>query len=91
MKIELIMRTELISEELEFTIFPNPFHESVQINTSFSNYNFEVYSCSGELLLKRNVIYSGKNTIDLSQLPMGSYLITIRTDELVRTHKLVKL
>lgn len=91
MKIELVMGTELISEEFEFTIFPNPFHESVQINTSFSNYNLEVYSCSGELLLEKNVIYSGKNTIDLSSLPTGSYLITIRTDELVRTNKLVKL
>ena len=66
-------RDEIIVKAKEFSIYPNPAKESININTgNDDNYNFEIMNLSGQSLLKSN-----KKTIDLKGLPTGEYLLNI--------------
>lgn len=56
-------------------IFPNPAESYISFNTS-SNENYIIYSILGNILIKGNAII-GNNTIDISELGSGIYIIKI--------------
>lgn len=79
----LEVEEETIEEEMinaETKIFPNPTHGNITIDFWPENteveYSLSVNNLSGyELINKR--IFEGKNHLDLSKYPSGTYLITI--------------
>lgn len=68
-------------EYQEFTPYPNPARNTIswsKIENLSTQFSVRVYSLSGGELLMQTEI--SENRIDISNLPMGSYLIELRND-----------
>lgn len=77
----------------DFSVFPNPAKEFVDIEVPFKgNFKMQLTSISGQVF-EENSFYSqlenSKHQIDVSQLPAGLYLLSIRTEKAVWVKKLV--
>jgi PKD repeat protein len=61
-----------------FKIYPNPAHDilNIDMNNSFVTYPAEIINTSGKILKTARLI-SGTNTIQISNLPTGLYLLKI--------------
>lgn len=71
----------------EFTVFPNPATNYVNVKFTDKNIHLktaEITTVSGTKLAS----YNNQNSIDVSQLPNGMYLLTLRTDNGSFTSKL---
>lgn len=77
----------LLNNHFTCKIHPNPFSESIRIETTSTIKSVEVYNSEGKLVYED----SGLNTsIDLSAIYSGIYLIRIRTEKQVYQQKIVK-
>jgi len=67
-------------ENIEVSIFPNPAHSTVKVkNIELSkNYYYLIFGLQGNLLRKELLL---KNTINISTLAPGSYILKIYNDE----------
>lgn len=77
----------------DFSVFPNPAKEFVDIEVPFKgNFKMQLTSISGQVF-EENSFYSqlenSKHQIDVSQLPAGLYLLSIRSEIAVWVKKLV--
>lgn len=65
-------------------LYPNPSNIGIfnlKVKQPFSHLKIEVYSLSGQFILKKNVdVYSHQTTIDLSNFPNGMYIIHYEMD-----------
>ena len=79
-----IEETELI----ELSLYPNPASDIVQIKTpvGITDIKIEIYDTLGKQILLN---LSETNTFDVSNLPPGMYLVSIITDEIKTTKKLI--
>lgn len=96
-----IVRSELCTNSLTlpnvsnddlFTLFPNPTNHSFRIeNVEIDSDDFEVtiYDQLGNQKFRKS--YSFEPTIDISNLPNGIYLVTIRSHTNIQTRKLLKV
>lgn len=75
---------ENLTEEL-ISFYPNPTNGLLNIETK-KDFELELYSTSGSLLIKTK----NKNSIDLSNLNNGLYILTIKIDGNVLTNKIIK-
>ncbi len=67
------------NELVDFTIYPNPTTDKIYFKTSL-NYNemsYSVFDINGKLVDRGNV---PTNELDVSQLPSGSYVLSIEID-----------
>lgn len=76
------------------TIYPNPVEDiiNVQIPGNLivdNNCSIEIYNLAGKLLLKKKVT-STTNSIDLSNLPSGTYIVKLIMDQEIITKKIIK-
>ncbi len=79
------------SSLLELKIFPNPANDviSIQLNEGVHNANVEIYSLSGELLIKQEI--DATSSISVSSLEKGTYIVKLLMDNLmISTGKFVK-
>jgi hypothetical protein len=67
-----------IESTMAFAFYPNPAHDNIIIVTSEPVW-FELYSMMGQLLI-REKLASDMNTIPISSLPAGNYIIKIQSD-----------
>jgi glucose/arabinose dehydrogenase len=79
-----IIDTSLSISEFDkagFSVFPNPAKDSFTIKSSTAIFakNLELYDVSGKLLLSQSLNESPENTISISNLTKGMYIITIET------------
>jgi hypothetical protein len=74
----------------EVLIYPNPADEKFTIyNSQFTILNVEVYNTVGEKVFSRKPGAGSQDiAIDVSQLPVGIYLLQITSGEKVITHKI---
>jgi acetoacetate decarboxylase len=88
-----------ISEELLNTeaknviIYPNPAYDEINVNLENSdsvNSKMSIYAMDGKLV-QNNTLTSQSNTVNISNLNSGYYIIKIMNDKgTVSTHKLIK-
>ncbi len=64
-----------IMEEIEFTIYPNPVSDRLNINSPI-NTPLEIYNSLGQLVYRRS-LKTGTNSLDLSLLSTGIYIIKL--------------
>ena len=83
--------------ESVFSLFPNPATNYVSISLSQSksnNYLVAIYNYSGDLMFIKQFapsdIKNNKLQFDISQLDIGLYIITIKTDKEFKTLKFIK-
>lgn len=75
-----------------FTLFPNPTDGPMSITTDLNEANMQVkiYSTSGQLL-QSGVFFTGSNSVDVSSLAAGTYVINITSDKgFLHTEQFVK-
>ncbi len=74
------------NNEQGFTIYPNPATESIAISSSNSQTNISaiIYSISGKKI-KEVPSIKANQSMDISTLGSGIYIITIESPEKVRT------
>ncbi|HLU80572.1 MAG TPA: endonuclease [Flavobacteriaceae bacterium] len=79
------------SQKNEFEMFPNPIStDRLQIKVSEAGtFQMEIHNLLGKLVLSKN-ISKGENLIDISNLPMGIYLIKISGENMLMTKKLIR-
>lgn len=78
--------------KLEFSSFPNPAKDklTLKLSTSTENANVSVFDYSGRLVLSSS-ISDVDNSIDVSTLSTGMYLIKIAADDKVGVQKFIKI
>lgn len=77
---------DLHSLENEFSIFPNPAHQIVNISTRTNKaFKANLFDCSGRLLLTTTA-----NQIDLSDLALGAYYLKLIIDGQIHVSKIIK-
>jgi hypothetical protein len=70
-------------------IFPNPVLNELNITNIDSNSEIEIYDLNGKLLIGK-IAASDRETIDLSSLSRGIYIVKIRDTNSVSTSKIMK-
>ena len=75
--------------ENNFTLFPNPVSNSLQINSNLSNYKYEVFNIQGQLITKKDNS-NNLSVIDCSNLASGMYLLKIEQDGKSKTFKFIR-
>ena len=83
----------LNTEAQKVVIYPNPAYNEININLENSdsiNSKMSIYSIDGKLM-QNNVLTSSSNTVNISNLSTGYYIIKILNSKgTVSTHKLIK-
>lgn len=80
-----------IQEKLndEFTIYPNPFNNSIRIEGLTANANIQLYSSIGKLV-HESVLNLTEKTVSFENLTKGFYLLKIEIEGKVFTKNLIK-
>lgn len=81
--------TTRIEQNNAVTLFPNPVSDHLTLLTDKAINKFSVYSTNGNLLICKDIIES--NTIDVSGLDAGMYVLKIEDEETVSTIKFIKV
>ncbi|KAA1247990.1 T9SS type A sorting domain-containing protein [Aquimarina sp. RZ0] len=76
-----------------FEIYPNPTEDIITFTSDMTNKRIKLYDMLGRL--QRNIVFKkGENTLDLSVLESGYYLLNIldteKSNEVIATKKLIK-
>lgn len=77
------------SQEVRFSVYPNPVSESLFLNVSELPKNLALYSTEGKLMLQINAL-SDFVEIDMSLLASGVYILEITLDSGIYTQRIVK-
>ena len=77
-------------KEVGFKLFPNPFNDNIMIILDNDNLS-EVFvtDIAGKEILHKN-FYEQTIKLDFNQLSPGTYLITVKNNEITTTRKIVK-
>ena len=86
--------TDLIqipNSKLSFNIYPNPASSLLTIETvdELENYTVELYTMDSHLIKRFERLK--ENQIDISDLPIGSYLISLRNEQVALVKRFVKV
>lgn len=80
------------TQEINLKVYPNPFTSSFTIETgSFDQANFTIVNADGKILYQGSM-KNGFLNIDLSDLPMGVYYLTVESNkQKLQRKKIVKI
>lgn len=80
----------LVSRKLDVNVYPNPATENifVSLNSNVKTAQVTISNLSGKTLISTEV--TADNKLDVSNLPMGMYLLTIATNNGSETVKFIK-
>jgi len=81
-----------VSIEDTITIYPNPAQNQLFINTSnnFNNASVSLIDINGRVVINKTLNLTGTNSIDISRLETGLYIINISGDNFNYNKKIVK-
>ena len=79
------------NSSFDATIFPNPTTEILKIKTTmFKGANYSIYNAQGKLI-SSDKLYLEQTSINVSQLPVGAYLLNLNdANKNLKTYKLIK-
>jgi hypothetical protein len=92
LKIRVLEESSLSTEQLEasqFSIYPNPVKDVLNINTAIPGYEVEIYNLQGQLM-RKDKIESGSKAIDYSSLTDGVYILKLVSGSVNQVFKLIK-
>ncbi len=79
--------------ELQLTVFPNPTTGTLQVTTAGIDFNeslaLTVTDVAGKSLLTQN-LSAGANTVDISKLAKGIYIVQVRGKAVSATRRIIK-
>ncbi|REC46607.1 T9SS type A sorting domain-containing protein [Chryseobacterium pennipullorum] len=71
-------------------VFPNPTKGPIQIKAKKTIDELFVYDLAGKIIMRKEHLNEGKNTIDMTPYPQGIYLLRIRSGEAWETFKIIR-
>jgi len=77
------------TKPVTFQVYPNPASDHLYVNLSDGKYNLTIYNALGNVVLAKQV-NGGLNTIDLSKLPAGLYIVDVTSNNSHATQKVLK-
>ena len=80
-----------IPDNVELIIYPNPSEKEISIEATFDFNEVVLYSPNGQHISYANYCECGRQTIDISNLAAGVYIIRISSDEQFAVSKFVKI
>lgn len=83
------MSVEETSAQAEISIYPNPVHDILNINSKEALKSFEIYSSAGQLLKTGNLTLEN-SSLDTSHLNKGIYFIKVKTAKTEVSEKFIK-
>ena len=72
-----------------FRVYPNPTSDFVTIELETENTDLQIFDLNGKLVRQEMLSSSSQNTIDLSELKPGTYIITLKDESGIKTEKLI--
>lgn len=86
-----IIIAEFNKTDAVISIQPNPANEYLNIKLDKSDYQLlNIYSFSGELMESENIIETNEFNIDLSDFPIGTFFVQIKSNTGLITEKFIK-
>jgi hypothetical protein len=74
-----------------FSVSPNPVSDILTVTSSTLVRNYQLSEITGKLLLQKNLINASNFEIDISDLPLGSYFISLNSENTNKKIKFIKL
>jgi len=86
---------EIENHKTFFSVYPNPSNEAVTLQLGKNgNVNYAIYSIEGKLIMNKTLSSVSENqneTIDISSLSNGQYILQVTTDGVSETKKITKI
>lgn len=79
--------SEISRNDKDFTIYPNPVKDVLKIQSKHEIIKAEIYDLSGRVL---NSLNAKGNSVNVSELPKGNYIIKAFTKDRVMVQKFIK-
>ena len=76
-------------EDAEFSLSPNPAKEVLNLKASKAISNIEIYNVMGQKILAKK-INAVNNSIDISKLNKGMYLMNVTIDSTTESYRFIK-
>ncbi len=80
-------------EGTEVMVYPNPVQDVLHIKTPKSESNqimVEVYNCSGQKMISQSLCRNTENTVNVSRLPIGLYVVKVVSENETFVQRLIK-
>ncbi|WP_051884663.1 TonB-dependent receptor plug domain-containing protein [Chryseobacterium luteum] len=85
------LETEVNNQrESKTVIFPNPTKGIINIKSGYAIDELFVYDLAGKIIMRKEKLGEGKNTIDITAYPQSIYLLRLRSGEQWETFKVIK-
>ncbi|WP_160140193.1 TonB-dependent receptor plug domain-containing protein [Chryseobacterium sp. c4a] len=75
---------------IKTVIFPNPTKGMIKIRTVHKIEELYIYDLAGKIIMRKENLEEGKNTIDMTSYPQGIYLVRIQMNNNWETFKVIK-
>ncbi len=86
---------EIENHKTSFSVYPNPSNDAVTLQLGKNgNVNYAIYSIEGKLIMNKTLSSVSENqneTIDISALSNGQYILQVTTDGVSETKKITKI
>ena len=76
-------------EDANFSLSPNPAKEVLNLKASKAISNIEIYNVMGQKILAKK-INAVNNSIDISKLNKGMYLMNVTIDSITESYRFIK-
>jgi polyhydroxybutyrate depolymerase len=85
----LVSSTDIVNDQSFVSINPNPFLEEISIEVT-QKVNIEIRNINGQLIYK-GIGIEGSNKVNLSHVKPWTYIVSIRSNKISNTFKLIKI
>lgn len=79
-----------VLEPIDLKIYPNPVKDELIVDLNSKDYHVIIFNMAGQFMSKQEHL-SGKSIINVSDLPIGQYLIRINSSGELLTEKFLKI
>lgn len=86
---EVLIKTDIPSNEIQYKIYPNPFSNQITITSTALIKNVVIFDELGHRVLE-TIIQNTEKTIDLADLQQGVYFVQVFTKDNKKTLKIIK-
>ena len=77
--------------ELDLYLVPNPAENKISIQSTLSIKKYQIFDITGKFIVEKSNIDSPNFEIDITELPLGTYFISLNAENSIKKIKFIKL